>query len=89
MKQKKEKSSNKNHNFSVENKIKKKENSESFNITDISKSSTYKYNLRPISFIFKKEPIIVKLVESIESLQELNSNELNYFEEENYDKTLI
>ena len=89
MKQKKAKSSKKNYNYSVENKIKKKENSESFNITDISKSSTYKYNLRPISFIFKKEPIIVKLVESINSLKELNSNELDYFEEENYDKILI
>ena len=89
MKQKKAKSSKKNHNYLVENKFKKKENNESFKITDISKNSTYKYNLRPISFIFKKEPIIVKLVESIESLQELNSNELNYFEEENYDKSLI
>ena len=89
MKQKKAKSSKKNHNYLVENKFKKKENNESFKITDISKRSTYEHNLRPISFIFKKEPIIVKLVESIESLQELNSNELNYFEEENYDKILI
>lgn len=89
MKQKKARSSKKNSNYSVESKFKKKENNESFKIIDISKSSTYKYNLRPISFIFKKEPIIVKLVESIESLQELNSNELNYYEEKNYDKTLI
>ena len=89
MKHKKAKSSKKNHNYSIENKIKKRENNESFNIREISKSSIYKYNLRPISFIFKKEPIIVKLIESINSLQELNSNEYGIFEEKNYDKTLI
>jgi len=94
MKQKKakSKSSKKNNkNNSVDNKFKKKENNEPFKITDISESSTYNYNSnkRPISFIFKKEPNIVKLVESITTLQQLNSNELDYYEEENYDKTLI
>ena len=92
MKQKRGKSSKKNNkNYSVENKFKKNENNESFKITDISENSTnnYNFNKRPISFIFQKERNIVKLVESIATLQQLNSNDFDYYEEENYDKSLI
>ena len=51
MKQKKAKSSKKNHNYLVENKFKKKENNESFKITDISKRSTYEHNLTDFIYI--------------------------------------
>ena len=86
MKQEKEKSLKKNHDYSIENKNK----NESFKITDISNNLTYKHNLRPISFIFNKDPIIVKLVESLATLQKINSNELDCKnEEDNFDKKLI